>query len=101
MTLGGSGQNSNASGWSGCGGEASRRSKDMHPSCPPPSLCLAAGAGSSMCAVAGGRSIDTTMGFTPLEGLMMGTRCGEPAVPALPAVHAGPAGPAGHATPAV
>ncbi len=48
-----------------------------------------AGAGSSMCAVAGGRSIETTMGFTPLEGLMMGTRCGEPAVPtghALPDV---------------
>lgn len=38
---------------------------------PPP-----AGAGSSMCAVAGGRCVDTTMGLTPLEGLMMGTRCG-------------------------
>ncbi|KAI7838679.1 hypothetical protein COHA_007481 [Chlorella ohadii] len=35
------------------------------------------GAGSSMCAVASGRSIETTMGFTPLEGLMMGTRCGD------------------------
>ena len=35
------------------------------------------GAGSSMCAVAAGRSVDTTMGLTPLEGLMMGTRCGE------------------------
>jgi acetate kinase len=35
------------------------------------------GAGSSMCAVRGGRSIDTTMGFTPLEGLMMATRAGD------------------------
>lgn len=35
------------------------------------------GAGSSMCAVQGGRSVDTSMGLTPLEGLMMGTRCGD------------------------
>ena len=34
------------------------------------------GAGSSLAAVYGGRSVDTTMGFTPLEGLMMATRCG-------------------------
>ena len=34
------------------------------------------GAGASMCAVQGGRSVDTTMGMTPLEGLMMATRCG-------------------------
>jgi acetate kinase len=34
------------------------------------------GNGASLTAVAGGRSIDTTMGFTPLEGLVMGTRCG-------------------------
>jgi acetate kinase len=34
------------------------------------------GAGASLCAVAGGRSIDTTMGFTPLEGLVMATRAG-------------------------
>jgi acetate kinase len=34
------------------------------------------GNGASITAVAGGRSIDTTMGFTPLEGLVMGTRCG-------------------------
>ena len=30
-----------------------------------------------MCAVDHGRSVDTTMGFTPLEGLIMGTRCGD------------------------
>jgi acetate kinase len=34
------------------------------------------GAGASLCAIAGGRSVDTTMGFTPLEGLVMGTRSG-------------------------
>jgi len=34
------------------------------------------GAGASLAAVAGGRSIDTTMGFTPLDGLVMATRSG-------------------------
>ncbi|GLY27960.1 acetate/propionate family kinase [Kineosporia sp. NBRC 101731] len=34
------------------------------------------GAGASLCAVAGGNSVDTTMGFTPLEGLVMATRSG-------------------------
>jgi len=34
------------------------------------------GAGASLAAVAGGRSVDTTMGFTPLEGLVMATRSG-------------------------
>jgi acetate kinase len=34
------------------------------------------GAGASLCAVRGGRSVDTTMGFTPLEGLVMATRAG-------------------------
>ncbi|HEY6902684.1 MAG TPA: acetate kinase, partial [Candidatus Acidoferrales bacterium] len=34
------------------------------------------GNGCSLAAIAGGRSVDTTMGFTPLEGLMMGTRAG-------------------------
>jgi acetate kinase len=35
------------------------------------------GNGASMCAVDHGRSVDTTMGFTPLEGLIMGTRSGD------------------------
>lgn len=35
------------------------------------------GNGSSMTAVRGGRSVDTSMGFTPLEGLVMGTRSGD------------------------
>jgi acetate kinase len=34
------------------------------------------GAGASLCAIAGGGSVDTTMGFTPLEGLVMATRSG-------------------------
>ncbi|WIA54839.1 acetate/propionate family kinase [Sphingobium sp. WTD-1] len=34
------------------------------------------GNGASLCAMQAGRSIDTTMGFTALDGLMMGTRCG-------------------------
>lgn len=35
------------------------------------------GNGCSMTAVMNGRSVDTSMGFTPLEGLLMGTRCGD------------------------
>ncbi|TQR33158.1 acetate kinase [Campylobacter sp. MIT 99-7217] len=35
------------------------------------------GNGASICAIENGRSVDTSMGFTPLEGLMMGTRCGD------------------------
>jgi len=34
------------------------------------------GNGASLCALVKGRSVDTTMGFTALDGLMMGTRCG-------------------------
>ncbi|MFN5697431.1 MAG: acetate/propionate family kinase [Cyanobacteriota bacterium] len=34
------------------------------------------GAGCSLCAIEAGRSIATTMGFTPLDGLVMATRCG-------------------------
>jgi acetate kinase len=35
------------------------------------------GNGSSMAAVKYGQSVDTSMGFTPLEGMLMGTRCGD------------------------
>lgn len=40
------------------------------------------GNGASLCAIKDGKSIDTTMGFTPLEGIVMGTRCGniDPAI---------------------
>src|SRR5207302_7913407 len=34
------------------------------------------GSGCSLAAIADGKSVDTSMGFTPLEGLMMGTRSG-------------------------
>lgn len=47
------------------------------------------GNGASMTAVKGGKSIDTTMGMTPLEGLVMGTRSGDidPALPFFLADH--------------
>lgn len=35
------------------------------------------GNGSSITAIDGGKSVDTSMGFTPLEGVVMGTRCGD------------------------
>ncbi|MFA5550865.1 MAG: acetate kinase [Trueperaceae bacterium] len=40
-------------------------------------ITLHLGNGASATAVAGGRSVDTSMGFTPLEGLLMGTRTGD------------------------
>ena len=39
-------------------------------------IVLHLGNGASMCAIAGGRSVASTMGFTAVEGLPMGTRCG-------------------------
>ncbi len=41
------------------------------------SIVLHLGNGASACAVRGGQSIDTSMGLTPLEGLVMGTRSGD------------------------
>ncbi len=48
-------------------------------------ITLQLGSGCSIAAIADGKSIDTTMGFTPLEGLMMGTRSGDidPSLPAF------------------
>ncbi|MET3917565.1 acetate kinase [Variovorax sp. OAS795] len=47
---------------------------------PPPAqqrvIVAHLGNGASMCAMAGGRSVATTMSFSPLDGLTMGTRCG-------------------------
>ncbi len=57
---------------------AARRSAELLGR-PPAQLRIVTchlGAGASLCAVAGDHSIDTTMGFTPLEGLMMATRSG-------------------------
>ncbi len=48
-------------------------------------ITMQLGNGCSAAAVAHGRSVDTTMGFTPLEGLMMGTRSGD-VDPTLPGV---------------
>jgi acetate kinase len=46
-------------------------------------ITLHLGNGVSAAAIRGGRSVDTSMGFTPLEGLVMGSRCGDldPAIP--------------------
>lgn len=40
-------------------------------------ITLHLGNGASVCAIQNGESIDTSMGFTPLEGLIMGSRCGD------------------------
>lgn len=40
-------------------------------------ITLHLGNGASACAVKNGESVDTSMGFTPLEGLIMGSRCGD------------------------
>ena len=57
---------------------ASRRAPELL-GCPPDGLRLVTchlGVGASLAAVRGGRSLDTTMGFTPNEGLVMATRSG-------------------------
>jgi acetate kinase len=55
---------------------ATRRVSEMLGTTPQRLVVCHLGAGASLCAVADGRSIDTTMGFTPLEGLVMATRSG-------------------------
>jgi acetate kinase len=50
-------------------------------------ITLQLGSGCSATGIAAGRSVNTSMGFTPLEGLMMGTRCGD-LDPALPGFRA-------------
>ena len=60
-------------------GYAARRAAEMVTGRDPERLRVVTchlGAGSSLAAVRGGRSVDTTMGFTPLEGLVMATRSG-------------------------
>lgn len=54
-------------------------------------IALHLGNGVSAAAIAGGRSIDTSMGMTPLEGLMMGSRSGDldPSIPLFLAANAG------------
>jgi acetate kinase len=62
------------------------REATRHLGRPPEQLNLITlhlGNGASAAAIQGGQSIDTSMGMTPLEGLVMGTRCGDldPAIP--------------------
>jgi acetate kinase len=54
---------------------ASRRARQLSRK-PSRLVTCHLGAGASLCAVSDGRSVDTTMGFTPLEGLAMATRSG-------------------------
>ncbi|GLY86739.1 acetate/propionate family kinase [Actinoallomurus iriomotensis] len=55
---------------------ATRRVTELLGHVPERLVVCHLGAGASLCAVAHGRSVDTTMGFTPLEGLVMATRSG-------------------------
>ena len=57
---------------------ASRRAAELMARAPEQLRIITChlGAGASLTAVRGGRSVDTTMGFTPLEGLVMATRSG-------------------------
>ncbi len=55
----------------------SRRLRELAPKLAAGRVVIAhLGNGASLCAVHNGRSVATTMGFTAVEGLMMGTRCG-------------------------
>jgi len=55
-----------------------RRLPDVAPEIAQERVVVAhLGNGASMCAIQAGRSIDTTMSFTALDGLPMGTRCGD------------------------
>ncbi|MEU5994481.1 acetate/propionate family kinase [Spirillospora sp. NPDC047418] len=62
---------------------AARRMAEMLGTVPTRTVICHLGSGASLCAVAEGRSIDTTMGFTPLEGLVMASRAGsiDPGIP--------------------
>jgi acetate kinase len=55
---------------------ATRRVSELLGRVPPRLVVCHLGSGASLAAVRDGRSADTTMGFTPLEGLVMGTRSG-------------------------
>jgi acetate kinase len=54
-----------------------RRLRELDPALAAGRVIVAhLGNGASLCAIRNGKSIDTTMSFTPLDGLVMGTRCG-------------------------
>jgi acetate kinase len=72
---------------------AARRAAELL-GCPLEELRLITchlGNGCSLAAVHGGKSVDTTMGFTPADGLMMGSRCGsiDPGIPVYLLRHSG------------
>jgi acetate kinase len=56
---------------------AARRAAELAGSQPQRLVCCHLGAGASLSAIRNGHCVDTTMGFTPLEGLMMATRSGD------------------------
>jgi acetate kinase len=62
---------------------AVRRTREMLGALPTRTVICHLGSGASLAAVADGRSVDTTMGFTPLEGLVMASRAGsvDPGIP--------------------
>jgi len=62
---------------------AARRAGELLGAVPPRMVICHLGSGASLCAVGDGRSVDTTMGFTPLEGLVMASRAGsiDPGIP--------------------
>ncbi|TDC53486.1 acetate/propionate family kinase [Actinomadura sp. KC345] len=64
-------------------GYAVRRAGELLGGVPGRTVVCHLGSGASLCAVAEGRSVDTTMGFTPLEGLVMASRAGsiDPGIP--------------------
>lgn len=75
---------------------AARRAADLlgaGPAVPRMVVCHL-GSGASLAALANGRSVDTTMGFTPQEGLVMATRAGsiDPGIPLWLLAHGVPAG---------
>lgn len=55
----------------------SERYADLAKRAKPTIVTLHLGSGCSACAIKEGRSVDTSMGFSPLEGLVMGTRAGD------------------------
>jgi len=70
---------------------ATRRAGELLGHVPERLVVCHLGSGASLCAVRDGQSVDTTMGFTPLEGLVMGTRSGsvDPGLVLWLAEHAG------------
>src|ERR1700733_6544472 len=59
-------------------GWIARRVPELCPELPESTRIVSChlGSGASLCAISGRRSVDTTMGFTPLDGLVMATRSG-------------------------